>query len=276
MEINVGFFIVLFSCACVCGLVNSSLGMGYGTLLTPLLMLTGFEPEIAVPAVLLSQAFGSFFGAMAHHHLENVKFSRGSEDFKVAIIIGAAGVIVTVLGAWVALEMPRKLLKSYIGVIVLLVGVFVFLGLRFRFSWRKIFMVGIIGSLNKVITGGGFGPMITGGQVLSGKEHKSAVGVTLLTELPICMCGFFTYLVMLAARYSESPVMEMPFADFSRIMFSHRIFRWELLLAVVLGAVCVAPFGALLTRVIVKDKMRYFVGAGVALLGLLNIVKLWT
>ena len=275
MEITVCVFIILFVMAFGCGLINCSFGMGYGTILTPMLLLLGFEPELAVPTVLLSQACGSFFGALAHHHLENVKFDIDSEDLKVSMAISGIGVLATIFGAWLALELPRRLLKGYIGVVVLLIGVFVLFGWRFKFSWRKILTVGLFGSLNKVLTGGGFGPIITGGQILSGKEHRAVVGVTLLTEFPICACGFIAYLALQAVRYSPKPLMQMPFADFSGIMFSSRICRWELLLAAVFGAVCVAPFGAFVTRIIVQDKIHFFLGAGIAGLGLLNIVKMW-
>ncbi len=45
--------IILF--AFICEYVDSSLGMGYGTTLTPLLLIMGYNPLQIVPAVLLSE-----------------------------------------------------------------------------------------------------------------------------------------------------------------------------------------------------------------------------
>ena len=53
MEITVGLFLVLFFLAFCCEFVDSSLGMGYGTILTPTLLIMGFEPLMVIPAVLL-------------------------------------------------------------------------------------------------------------------------------------------------------------------------------------------------------------------------------
>ena len=56
-----------------CEFVDSTLGMGYGTTLTPVLMLCfGFEPLEIVPAVLLSELVSGLLGAFMHHLNGNV------------------------------------------------------------------------------------------------------------------------------------------------------------------------------------------------------------
>ena len=52
MEISVGTFLLLFVFAFGCEFIDSSLGMGYGTILTPSLLILGFDPLLVVPAVL--------------------------------------------------------------------------------------------------------------------------------------------------------------------------------------------------------------------------------
>ena len=47
--------ILVFLLAFVCEYVASTLGMGYGTTLTPVLLVMGFAPLSVVPAVLLSE-----------------------------------------------------------------------------------------------------------------------------------------------------------------------------------------------------------------------------
>jgi len=49
--------------------VDSSLGMGYGTILTPVLLLMGFKPLEVVPAVLLSEFATGLLAGFTHHKL---------------------------------------------------------------------------------------------------------------------------------------------------------------------------------------------------------------
>jgi len=44
MEITLFIGLILFSIAFLCEYTDSTLGMGYGTTMTPILLLMGFEP----------------------------------------------------------------------------------------------------------------------------------------------------------------------------------------------------------------------------------------
>ena len=107
MEITVGLFLVLFVIAFVCEFIDSSLGMGYGTILSPLLIIMGFDPLVAVPAILLSQAFGGFTAAVFHHQFENASFSPRSRDFKIVFVISSFGLVATVAAALMALHISQ-------------------------------------------------------------------------------------------------------------------------------------------------------------------------
>ena len=52
--------------------IDSSLGMGYGTTLTPILLLLGVEPLQVVPAILLSQLIAGLAASVIHHAVGNV------------------------------------------------------------------------------------------------------------------------------------------------------------------------------------------------------------
>ena len=273
MEITVGLFLFLFIAAFVCEFIDSSLGMGYGTILSPVLILMGFDPLIAVPAILLSQAFGGFTASIFHHQFENASFSRGSRDLKIVFIISVCGILVTILAVFIAFNIPRVVLKTYIGLLVLSMGVILLAGRKFRFSWKKMIGVGIISAFNKGLSGGGFGPVVTGGQIISGQRHKGAIAATTLAEAPICTIGFVAYLVGGAMRGRDAPIMSMPFAEFLTAMFSHKLFQWELVLALLLGSVFVAPFGAFTTKIIKTEKLAFILGILVTVLGIWTLLK---
>ncbi len=56
-------------------LLNSSLGMLYGTILSPLLIIGGYDPLVVVPSILLTQAISGLVAAIGHHRLRHADFS---------------------------------------------------------------------------------------------------------------------------------------------------------------------------------------------------------
>jgi uncharacterized membrane protein YfcA len=275
MEITVGMFLALLIFAFVCEFIDSSLGMGYGTILTPSLLIIGFDPLVIIPAVLLSQAFGGLSASVFHHQFENVSFRPDSKDFKIVLIITGFGLVATVFAALISINIPKTILKTYIGIMVLVMGGIMLLNRTFTFSWGKMIAVGILSAFNKGISGGGFGPVVTGGQILSGHDHKAAIGVTTLAEAPICISAFLTYLIGRTINEFQSPVLSVPISDFLHHMVSPKMFQWELILALLLGSILVTPFGAFTTKALKREKIHYIIGTLIVALGIWTLLKTW-
>jgi uncharacterized membrane protein YfcA len=273
MEITVGTFLLLFGLAFFCEFIDSSLGMGYGTILSPVLIIMGFDPLVAIPALLLSQAFGGFTAAIFHHQFENANFSKGTRDLKIVFIVTSLGMVATILAACIALSIPKLYMKTYIGVLVLIMGVIMLANRTFKFSWKKMLGIGILSSFNKSLSGGGFGPVVTAGQVIAGQEHKGAIAATTLAEAPICTVGFLTYLIGRVVQEMDVSILKMPVSDFLTNMFSYKLFQWELVLALLLGSVFVAPFGAFTTKIIKTKKLSLTLGVLVTALGVWTLWK---
>ena len=273
MEITVGIFILLVGMAFVCEFIDSSLGMGYGTILAPVLIIMGFEPLVAVPAILLSQAFGGFTASVFHQRFNNVSFHPDSKDLKIALVITAFGIFATILAALISINLPKVVLKTYIAVLVTVMGVIVLRNRLFLFSWKKMIGVGILSAFNKGLTGGGFGPVVTSGQILAGQDHKGAIGVTTLAEAPICIVAFLTYMIGRVIMEVKTPVLDMSVGDFFSRMFTSRMFPWELILALILGSILVAPFGAFTTKSLKKEQMHLTLGLLIIILGVWTLVK---
>jgi len=210
-----GLFVLLL--AFVAEYVDSTLGMGYGTTLTPVLLLMGFEPLQVVPAVLLSELITGLLAGLAHHSAGNANFrpnlrKNGSpddgagvlrrlrracpRDLKIVILMAACSVIGTLAAVFVAVHLSKFYLKLYIGLMVFAIGLYLLLTRKHerRFSAKKLFGLGLIASFNKGMSGGGYGPVVTGGQILSGVSGKTAVAVTSLAEGLTCLVGFAAYL----------------------------------------------------------------------------------
>ena len=275
MEITVGLFLLIIVLALFCELLDCSLGMGYGTILSPALLIAGFEPLAVIPAVLLSQAFGGLSASIFHQQYRNVDFSWNSKDLKLFFLIAGFGVLAVVFAAVTSINIPKQALKTYIGVLVLIMGVLILLRPAFRYSWQRMIGVGILSAFNKGMSGGGFGPVVTGGQILAGQEHKAAIGITTLAEAPICISGFMAYVIGKAVASVDGPVLEAPLSTFIGTMFGPAIFQWELILALTLGSLVATPFGPLLTRLIHRQAMRYIVGWLIAVLGVWALADTW-
>lgn len=190
--------IYLLPLAFVCEFVDSTLGMGYGTTLTPLLLIIGFDPVLVVPAVLISEFMASGLAALLHHKAKNVNFSRGSKDLKVALVLSIFAVLGAIASAYIAVNIPKEILKLVISSIVISMAIIIVITLKYKpkFSWSKIITLGTVASLNKGMSGGGYGPLVMGGQMLSGIGVKNAIGITSFSESVTCLVGAIFWFIL--------------------------------------------------------------------------------
>ncbi|UCG58934.1 MAG: sulfite exporter TauE/SafE family protein [Phycisphaerales bacterium] len=260
----------------LCEFVDASMGMMYGTILSPVLIIAGFEPVLIVPSILFSQALGGFTASIFHHQLKNVNlapttlnpkvvarklselgcvesFKRGTtKDLKVSFCVSSLGIAATIGAALIAVSIPKTLLRTYIGILVLVMGIILLSGSEFRFSWKKMVAVGVLSAFNKGISGGGFGPVVTSGQIIAGRDGKSAIGATTFAEAPICIFGFLTFLI------------------------TKGISDWNLLILLSIGALLGAPLGALLTSKLKSEKrLRLVLAILTLVLGTWTLSRTW-
>lgn len=250
MDIKLLFIIPL---AFVCEFMDSTLGMGYGTTLAPILLLMGFEPLQVVPAILLSEFVTGLTAAAFHHSVRNVNFKPNSLDTKVAIVLSVFSVIGTLVAVILAVKLPVKLMKLYIALIVLAMGVIMLVALnrQVRFTWRKIIAVGMVAAFNKGISGGGYGPLVMGGQMLSGIGVKNAVGITSLAEGLTCFVGIILYFLL------KSSV------------------DWKLAPWLMAGAVLSVPLSAITLKKLTEKKIKVAVAITIILLGSFALLKIY-
>jgi uncharacterized membrane protein YfcA len=195
--------------------------MGYGFTVTPIMLMLGFTPQEAVPAVLISSFVGGLSSSIWNHKLHNVDFHFNSQAFKIASFTSALGVIGAILGVFMSFNLPVRIVGLYIGLLVIASGILVIISINLvsDFSWGKMMIISIIGSINKGLTGSGFGPVITTGSILSGIEEKESVSIQSLSEASVSLVGFLTYLLMqgyvnyhVAATMSIGVIFASPFA----------------------------------------------------------------
>lgn len=237
--------------AFLCELVDSSLGMGYGTILSPVLLLMGFEVLDVVPSLLFSECITGMAAALAHHRMRNADFRSHSRDTRVALVLASCAVAGTIAAALLAVHLPRQVLQIWIGTLVLIMGLLILGALKhtFRFTWRRIAVLGAVASFNKGLSGGGYGPLVTGGQLLSGIGVRHAVGITSLSEGITCLVGFILY------------------------SFLKPGVNWQLALCVTSGALLSVPLAARLLKWVPEKLGRIVVGIVIMVLGCLTLAR---
>ncbi len=178
--------------------VDSSLGMGYGTTLTALLVLLGFPVTQVVVAVLLSEFVTGGVASIAHHALGNADLRRGSFHFRLALLLGGLGLGGGLITATIAVNLPERFLDSAVGGIIVAMGVAILVAryLHLRFSWWRAGILGLIAGANKGFMGGGYGPLIVAGQIAVGDSMRHAIAVTALAEALSCVGGIAGYVIM--------------------------------------------------------------------------------
>jgi len=237
-----------------CEHVDFTLGMGCGTALTPLLLLMGYDPLDVVPAVLLSELATGTAAATLHHRAGNVNFGAGNRDLLIALVLGACSVLGAVIAVFVATSIPKFYLKLYIGVLVLAMGLIILLlrGREGRFSWKRVVGLGVLAAFNKGMSGGGYGPVVTCGQIMSGITGKRAVGITSLAEGVTCLVGVLTFI---ATRGWPN---------------------WQLSAPLMCGALCSTPLAAWTVKKISTKKFTTLIGLTTVVLGALTLGRiLW-
>ena len=236
----------------------------------------GFEPLQIVPAVLLSELITGFLAGFSHHSVGNVNlmprtmklgkiieairrsgvresFEKGVPPaLKVTLLLAACSIVGTVISVILALSLPKYYLTLYIGVLVIVIGLTIILTMKkqFGFSWKRLFALGFIASFNKGISGGGYGPVVTGGQILAGVDGKNAIGITSLAEGLTCAVGVIVYLA------------------------SGKTIDWTLAPYLITGAVVSVPLSAFTVKFMSTARMRGRIGFTTLILGIYTLTKL--
>ena len=106
-----------------------------------------------------------------------------------------------------------------------------------------------VASFNKAISGGGYGPLLTAGQVLSGIRGKASVAITSFAESFTCLVGA------------------------SLFMIKGQQITLELLIPVCAGALLSVPISANIVRNLNEAILKRFIAIVTIGLGVFTILK---
>jgi uncharacterized membrane protein YfcA len=212
----------------------------------------GYNPIKVVPAILISQLATDIAACVSHHRLRNVDLKINSQDFKIASVLGIISTLGVIAAVIIALNIPNWLLKLYIGLLVFSMGILILITIKkpLRFSWNRIIGISLLAAFNKGVSGGGYGPLVMGGQMLSGVQAKNAVGITAFAEAITCLVGFSVYLIM------------------------GKSIDWKLTGLLLISAIPAVPLAALTVKNANPDRLKKLVGILITILGLFTLLKI--
>jgi len=244
-------------------LMDSSAGMGFGTGLTPLLFILGFDPLQVVPILLISESITGLTSGFFHQEFENVKFSLKrpfNKETKIMIMIAGIGciaILCSVLLTYFAIGFSKNIIKTYVAILVLVMGIIGMVRLKNKGDiFRPKLLAGFsaLAGFNKGIGAGGYGPVVMMGQLFSGIYEKTATAIVSLSEGIVCVVGVATFLLI--SKYGVT-------IDFI------------LLPSVVTGGFIAAMISPYMVRVLPNKLWRIVMPTYAICMGILMIIKLY-
>ncbi|MFX0200561.1 MAG: sulfite exporter TauE/SafE family protein, partial [Candidatus Hodarchaeota archaeon] len=167
--------------------LDASIGLGYGTITAPLLLLLGVPPIYTVPAILLSKTVLGVLSGGIHQIAGNVQS-------KIVLSLTLTGVFGTLLGALISFFLPDRDVSVFIGIVLMVTGGLSLLNvvrgvIIGRYSQNKIRVYGFFAGFANGISGGGYGAISVTGLVSAGVDARVAVGSTVLSETVVALGG---------------------------------------------------------------------------------------
>jgi hypothetical protein len=241
--------------------MDSAGGMGYGTALTPLLLMGGFDPKQVVPLVMITEMFTGIISGLIHGEFENVewKFKPMNETTKLVVMVAITGMAasgLSITAVYKVLQLHKFWVQLYVTVLLIVMGVCSLLTaktyLTYRPGWMWLFA--FVGGFNKGVGGGGYGPVITVGGLLAGVPVKSMVAVTSFAEGFTCLFAVITW----AALITSGVVVD-----------------YLLLPSFVLGTVVAAVGAPYVTRILPEKFWKWCVPIYCCILAAYSFYKIW-
>lgn len=241
--------------------MDSAGGMGYGTVLPPILFSFGFDPKQVIPLIMITECYTGIMAGMIHREFANVEwqFFPFNETTKLVLLvtgIGAICVCFSLTAFYKILKLHKFWTKLYVTMLLGVMGVCSVMTAKSYRRYKPKMMVGFaaIAGFNKGIGGGGYGPVVTVGGLLSGIPVKSMVAITSFAEGFVCFFAVTMWFILLSTGL---------------------VIDYMLLPSYVIGTVVAAVGAPYVTRILPEKFWKICVPAYCCFLCIVCFWKLW-
>lgn len=244
-----------FAAAAVAAFLCGSLGLGFGAVLMPALLLLGIEPRVAVASSLIAQLVTVPLGGASHASFGHVRVRI------VAPLLGA-GFLGTFAGAQFSISIGEFLLTILIAVSTIVMGILVLTRVVFEVGagrkderavrWQALVVIGLVAGFAASAFGTGWGPVGVSLLLLAGIAPKLAVGSSVTARAPIALSATLAYFSLAGPQ---------------------RVVELGVLVPIVAGGVLGILLGSVAARRLGDRRLRQAVGFVIVTLGLLVFLK---
>lgn len=226
-------------------LVDSTLGMAFGTLSSSLLLAIGFPPQALSATVHVAEIFSGGASALSHYRLKNI-------DLALIKKLALPAVLGAVMGAGLVSFVSNAALKPFIAGYFVLIGMVVMIKVfapnLIGLLKVKTRSLGFLGGFLDAFGGAGWGEVVSSGLVLKGRDVRTAVGSLNVVEFIITATISLVFLMTIG------------------------ITHWQAALMVALGGMCAAPLGAYACKRVPAKPLMFGVGLVIVLVGLKTLL----
>jgi uncharacterized membrane protein YfcA len=221
-------------------IVAGSMGMGYGVICTTILLILNIPPAVISASIHSAESFTSAAGTISHWQLGNI-------NKKLVKVLAIPAIIGAIIGA-IALsllsegEKYAKMTKPFLAVYTMYLGYTI---LRNAFVKKDVFAtkkkvnittLGLFGGFIDSFGGGGWGPLVTGTFIKNGRTPRYVVGSSTMAKFILTVASAITFI------------------------FTIGIHHWNIVAGLLIGGIITAPFSAMLTAKLPREKMFVTVG----------------
>jgi len=232
-------------------MIDGCLGMAYGVSSNSVLLALGIPPKLASASVHAAEVVTTAISGFSHFRVGNV-------DKELALRLIIPGVIGGVTGAYLLTHVDGNVIKPYIAIYLLIMGLYIIYRAFKEIVDREIKKalippLAIVGGFFDAIGGGGWGPVVTTTLVAAGKKPRFAIGSVNLSE-------FFVTL-------SESIMFILTIGNL--------VDYWRIILGLLLGGAIAAPLAAIACKYIPQKVMMIVVGLVIIFLQVRALLSIW-
>jgi uncharacterized protein len=231
----------------VAQLIDGALGMAYGVSASSLLSVFGVEPRVVSATVHAAECFTTGASGLSHHAFGNVDRTL----FKRLLIPAVIG---AVIGAYALTAIDGKVLKPYISVYLVVMGVVIIAKAFTRVPPKKVTThlapLGFFGALVDAMCGGGWGPIVASNLIIRGNDTRITVGSVNAVEFFVTLSASITF--------------------FLTIGLTH----WNIIVALAIGGVIAAPLAAWAAKHIPHKPFMVLVGLLIVVVNSLRVFKI--
>jgi uncharacterized protein len=241
-------FFALLAVGFLAQLVDGALGMAFGLISTTALLSLGVAPVQASAAIHMAEIATTGASGLSHLFHRNV-------DRRLLLLIAVPGVLGGALGAWILSNVDGRTIRPFVSAYLLAMGLYILLKVRKPAGAHRDVKpghaapLGLVGGFLDAIGSGGWGPMVTSTLIGSGQAPRRVIGSVNAAEFFVTTVVAATFLIELVSIQVEHIV------------------------ALAIGGVLAAPFGAWIAHHVPARALMAAVGLTVSALAVFQLVR---